>query len=1056
MEKILLSICVFVCVAAFSGTAYAQERTIEGTVTDHLGDPLPGTTVFIKEQPNKGTSTNPDGNYSIEVEEGDILIFSFVGFISKEVEVTDQLTIDVQLQMDTGQLEEIVVVGYSSKKKVDLTGAIETVEMEPITTGTSGNIMQTLQGRVPGLYVEKSGTPSGASSRILIRGVNTLGNNDPLYIIDGVPTKRPEVFQSLSPSTIESIQVLKDAASASVYGSRASNGVIIVTTKDGSRAGGGLDIQLNVSNSVQSERPQRFDMLNAQQRGEALWRASVNDGVSPASGYGEIYTFDWNNDFNNPVLNGVSVNPFVGGNTNVPAGDTDWQEESYDLGQVRNLDFTVSGGNESSSALISVGYVKNTGMLKYTNYDRISARVNAQTRKFDGRLEIGMNSIFSNSNELLQSPDLGSAPTPGLAITLAPTIPVFTNNGEYAGPLGSGYSDRNNPVHMQYINRWDNTNRKNVVGDVYAQIELIPELRLKSTVGVDYSTYRFKNIEQAFTEGFISRSLNTLGLFTNEFMSISWSNTVNYQITTGNNSFQFLAGIEAIQDNFDELIATAENFATQSEEFFVLSAASGTKQSLGTSTSSRLLSQFGKVDYNYDDRYLASLTLRRDGSSRFGDDNRYGFFPSATFGWRINNESFMEEMDEISNLKLRIAAGRVGNQDIGDFASLGLFEARYGPTAANIPGVGSNGFFDQYYNIGTAYDLNGSDSGSLPSGFVSTQGANPALKWENTDELNIGIDFGLLEERVVGSFDYFFRETSDILIRPPVASAVGEGQLRFLNGATKENKGWELSLGYDGGRDKDFTYYVSTSLSRFKDKITKLPEEVRTAFPGNAIKDILGQSELSVFGYRTDGLFQNQAEVDDHASQVGAAPGRIKYVDLNGDGQIDALDQEFIGTTLPGLEYNLNIQLGYKNFDARIFGSGIAGRTGFDPYTFYNNFIRGRDNVGPGVFDAWTPENTDTSIPALTLADSNNETRPSDYLLVNTSYFKIRNVEIGYTLPEDVMSRLGGINRFRVFLKGENLIWFKSSEFNGPDPERVDINQIPVPTTFTVGASISL
>ncbi|WP_020531993.1 SusC/RagA family TonB-linked outer membrane protein [Flexithrix dorotheae] len=1052
MKKKIPIVVILICLFQIG---YGQGSIISGTVTSSEdGEPIPGVSILIKGT-SRGTTSDFNGNFSVDVSKGETLQFSYIGFKSKDILIEDQTELSVILEVDTEQLEEVVVIGYSSQKKTDLTGSIAVVDLAPIKNISTGNPMQALQGRVPGLYIEKTGTPTATNSRILIRGVNTLGDNNPLYIIDGVPTKRPEVFQSLNPGALESVQVLKDASASSIYGARASNGVVIVTTRNGSKNDGKVKVQLNSNFSVQNEKPQRYDMVNAVDRGRALWQASVNDRVDPASGYGEIYNFDWNGDFDNPILNNVTVQPFVGGDQNVPAGDTDWQEESYEIGYVFNNDLTVSGGNDKSSLLMNLGYLSNSGMLKYTNYDRISARLNAQTRILNDRVTVGMNTQFVNSNETLETPDLGSAPTPGLAVTLAPTIPVYTTTGDFAGPLGSGYSDRNNPVHMQYINRWDNTNRAYLFGNVFASVNILENLIFRSNLGMDYSRVRDKNIEPTFTEGFIARSVNSLTEYSSDFLSLTWSNTLNYKLNLGGSSFDFLLGLESVGDDFRDVTAYKEGFAVQTEEFFVLGAGTSNGNSFGTATNSRLFSQFGKINYNFSDKYLASVTLRRDGSSRFGADNRYGFFPAATVGWRISGENFLADNKIISNLKLRLGVGRVGNQDVGDFASLGLFEPRYGATASQVAGIGHVGFFDQYWNIGSAYDLNGSNTGNLPSGFVSVQAANPALKWETTDEINIGVDFGLFNNNLVGSFDYFTRETSDILIRPPVASAVGEGQLQWLNGATKENKGWEFSISYYGKTEGDFQYSIFANAGQFKDKITELPEEVRTAYPGNAEQTIVGHSELSIFGYVTDGIFQTQEEVTAHASQVGAAPGRIRYKDLNNDGKIDALDQTFLGTLLPNLEYGLRVDLAYKNFDFSIFGSGVSGKTGFNPYTFYNDFIRGRENVGPGVFDAWTPENSGSSIPALTLSDGNNETRPSDYLNVNASYFKLRNLQFGYSLPNSVLNNIG-MEQVRIYFMAENFFWTKSKEWQGPDPERVDINAIPIPTTLTFGVNLSL
>ncbi|AQG80091.1 SusC/RagA family TonB-linked outer membrane protein [Spirosoma montaniterrae] len=1030
------------------------QRTLTGSVVDDkTNEALPGANILIVGT-NSGTTTDAKGAFSITVPaSATALQVSFIGYANQQISIGNQSNIAVRL-VAGGQLAEVVVLGYTTARRQDLTGAVAIIEPAVTKATSSGNPLQALQGRTPGLYIEKTGTPSGEASRILIRGANTLGNNDPLFIIDGVPTKRPQVFQSLNPTTIQSVQVLKDASSASIYGARASNGVIVVTTNNGSNANGKLNVQFNTSITAQTERPERYKMLNAVNRGRALWQASVNDRVDPASAYGEIYTFNWNRDFNNPQLTSVTPNPFVGGNPNVPVGDTDWQNELYQTAYVTNNDLTISGGTKNSSLLVNLSYFNNSGLVKFTGYNRLTGRINGVTGLYDGRFKLGVNLQLTTSRETPVTTDLGGAPTPGLAVTLAPTIPMFTKTGEYAGPLGSGYSDRNNPVFMQYINRWDKINRTFVFGNVYAELEPIRGLFLRSSLGMDNAGFTNKNIEQSFQNGFIARSLNSLTLNNNRFLSLTWTNTARYNFALGNHSFNVLAGIEAIRDNLDDIVSYRENFAVQTEDFFVLSAASGNASSTGGSTGSRLLSQFARIDYNFNDRYLAALTLRRDGSSRFGADNRYGFFPAASIGWRIDKESFMANQNLFSNLKLRAGVGRIGNQDIGDLARFGLFEPRYGTLASQVPN-GHNGFFDQYWNVGTAYDLNGTNSGTLPSGFVQTQGENTALRWETTDELNVGLDFAFLNGSLVGSFDYFTRQTRDILIKPPVASAVGEGQLKFVNGATKTNKGFELLLTYYGKPKGDFTYNVSANFARFRDRITVLPEEVRSAFAGNAVTTIIGRSQFDLFGYRTDGIFQSQAEVDAHARQVGAAPGRIRYRDLNGDNRIDALDQEFYGTTLPALEYGTRFEFGYKNFDLSIFGSGVAGRTGFDPYTFYNNFIRGRDNVGPGVFDAWTPQNTASRIPALTLSDGNNETRPSDYFNVNTSYYKLRNAQLGYTFRRETVGRIG-LSGVRVFLMGENLFWIKSGSFLGPDPERVDVNTVPVPRAFTLGLNVSL
>ncbi|MDO6519537.1 SusC/RagA family TonB-linked outer membrane protein [Zobellia uliginosa] len=1033
----------------------AQDR-ITGTVTSaDDGLPLPGASVIVSGT-TIGTTTDFDGIYTLEEVPSDAtLVFSYIGFLKAEIPVNGQSTINLAMQADAQQLDEVILTGYATERKADLTGAVTVVDLGPVEgqSMSSGSAVQSLQGRVPGLFIEKSGDPTGNGNRILIRGVTTLGNNDPLYVIDGVPTVRQEVFSSLNPSTIESVQVLKDASASSIYGARAGNGVIIVTTKNRAKAADGekLSISMNSNISVLSEKKQRYDMLNAQQRGEALWRASVNDGADPNGGYGEIYNFDWNGDFNNPVLNGVTIQPFVGGDPNVPAGDTDWQDETYKTGYLYNNDFSISGGNDRSFHLLNIGYLKNTGVLKYTNYERYSAKLNSNFNFFNNKLRVGVNTQFSTSDETLASLDVGSAPTPSLAITLAPTLPLRDANGEFAGPLGAGYSDRNNPVLMQYLNRWDNTERTSIFGNVYAELDLLKNLTFRTSVGLDYNDFKRKDIEPTVSNGFITRGNNRLILDTNKFTSVVFTNTLNYNLELGDHRFGLLVGTESVKNDFDEVYASADGFAVETENYFVLGAATGVRTSNGSSSGSRLLSQFGKLNYSYGDKYLASVTVRRDGSSRFGPDNRYGIFPAFTLGWRISQEEFLKDNDLISNLKLRAGYGEVGNQNIGDLARFGIYEARYGDN--QFSATGDTFFFNTFYNVGTAYDLNGNNGGTLPSGFVSTQAANPALKWETTKEINVGLDFGLFKNAVVGSFDYFTRETTDILTTPPIASVIGEGQQRVLNGASTETKGWELSLAYAKAYDSGLSFGISTNFGAFKDEITALPEEVRAAFPGTAENSIVGQSQFSIFGYKTDGLFQSQADVDSSPTQVGARPGGLKFQDLNGDGTIDSDDRDFIGNTLPDLEYGVRLDVGYKNFDFSVFGSGVAGRIGQDPYILWNNFVQGRENAGLGVLNSWTPTNTDTDIPSSSLAF--NDLRTSDYLFRNNSYFKIRNLQIGYSLPEDIIEKWGGMTKLRIYFQGENLAWFTPNDYIGSDPERTDVNRIPVPTVLSLGLNVN-
>ncbi len=890
-----------------------------------------------------------------------------------------------------------------------------------------------------GLYVESTGNADGRPQRVWIRGVNTLGNNDPLYIVDGVPTTNSFVFQTLNPASVESIQVLKDAAASSIYGSRAANGVIIVTTKQGSREKINIDITSSVK--MNSWGRQEDEVMTSLQLGEARWLGAVNDGTDPVT-LNANFLYDWNGDFNNPVLNNVTLVTPVGGDPNFPAANTRWWEhlvrkESW----VFSNELAISGSTENSNMLLNLAHYADNGQYIFTGYKRIQARLNLSTNFADDKITVGTNLMVMRSERkqdaertfgIARNALSGFGDQVGYAGRhfLAPTFPAYGLDGTPGGPIGAGYTDAASGLVTAFYGKWDRYNQVATFGNVYLDIKPIENLVLRTSYGLDYNHFKEKNIDPIWQNGFMSNDVNSLDIFTTDDVRRTWSTTANYTLNAGPNRVNFLAGVEAIWNDFDTYYVGRRDFAVNDqEEFYILSAATGETQSNQLTTGHGLLSYFGKINYAFSNRYLAAVTIRRDGSSRFGTENQYGTFPAVSVGWRINNEQFFQS-NFVSDLKLRVSWGQVGNQEIGDKARFALYETRYGYLFNN--GVGFPGFWTPH---GTAYDLEGNDGGNLPSGFVSVQAGNDELKWETTEEINIGLDFAFLDDRLHGAFDYFTRETTDILIRPPIASAVGEGKLQWLNGATKENKGFELVLGW---RDEkgDFSYSILGNVARFKDKITELPEEVRTAYPGNAEQDILGHSELSYFGYRTDGLFQSQAEVDAHATQIGAGPGRLRYADLNSDGVINALDQEYFGTSLPDFVYGLQLDFIYKNFDLQIFGTGVQGRSGpHGSITCNFQTVSSGLNSCPGLLDGWTPQNPNSTQPRPTLVDANRERRSSDYIVRNLTYFKLRQLQFGYTLPRELLSSIR-VDRLRFFLVAENLFWIDDKDFPGPDAEQ--------------------
>jgi len=566
-----------------------------------------------------------------------------------------------------------------------------------------------------------------------------------------------------------------------------------------------------------------------------------------------------------------------------------------------------------------------------------------------------------------------------LSLRVRPIIPVRTRDGAFAGPTGQGsFSDRDNPVRLIEDNRWDEINTGEVFGNVNGALDLTDDLTLQGRFGVDWERTQERNIQQRYQTGFLGRSVN----------SVENADVDNF-IWTFN--------------------ATAEYDALIGESHSVTLLA-------GTETQ---------------DRYLATATIRYDGSSRFGDNNQFGLFPAFSLGWRVTEEQFMEDrLGFLSELKLRGSWGRVGNQEIEDFASLQLFE----------PGFSSN---DVLFvsPTSTAYDLGGNDAGAIPGGFRRIQRGNNDLQWEETPEIGLGIDYGLFDEKLVGSIDYFTRETTDILIQPGFIATVGEGGSQFINGATVETSGFELQVEY---RDDvgDLSYSVSANVGHSSDEITELPDDVVDSFPGNSEKTILGRSQFSHFGYVTDGLFRSQEEVDEHASQPGAAVGRLRFKDLNGDGQINSLDQKYLGDANPDYEYGVSTNLSYEGTDLNVFFQGIQGREvnvgEFKAFTDFTSFFRG-ENYGSRVLDAYSPktdQNLNSDIPAPTLSDTNGELRTSSYLIEDGSYLKLREVTLGYNLPESVTETLN-LNRARVYARGENLVTVETGtdEFTGPDPE---------------------
>jgi TonB-linked SusC/RagA family outer membrane protein len=1009
-------------------SSIAQQKKISGTVLEKSTmQPLPGVTVQTKDQ---SAITDSTGRFSINTATGDILTFSYVGMKRATVTVPAAGNISLEMERDAGNLEEVIVTGYQTQKKADLTGAVSVVDVNAIKDVPLGNPVKALQGRVPGVFITTNGAPSGDAT-VRIRGIGTLGNNDPLYVIDGVPTKRG--LNELNQDDIASIQVLKDASSATIYGSRAANGVIIVTTKKAKK--GYTRIDFDASTSVQFY-TKKQKTLDADGRGRAYWQASVNDRTDPNNN--QIYQFDWNGDYDNPVLNNIIYPEFIDAAKTMRPANTYWYDEIAQTSIIQQYNVSVSTGGERGSALFSLGYYDNKGIVKESNNKKLTARLNTDYNFLQGKLKVGENlNVSYIRNTLVPVSDVMFT-----SLVQQPVVPVHTVDGGWGGPA-PGMTDRHNPVRLIEDNKQNLNHFYRVFGNVYADVYPIPNLHFRTSVGIDYNGSYQRTLRKSYVSGFLSDPSSqtvTEQVYDGNYL---WQNTLDYTLNLNKHKVDALLGHEQIKYMNQRFSGARQGYALQNIDYAYLDAGSSNKDNTGSGTGYALLSYFGKINYAYDNRYLASVTLRRDGSSRFGKEYRYGMFPAFSLGWRVSEEAFMKNQDLISDLKFRFGWGKSGNQEIANNATYALY--------ASIYGIDPTWGFDN----GSAYDINGNNTGQLPSGFTRIQQGNDSLKWEGTRELNMGLDFGLFNNKLSGSVDYFIKKTSDILISPGYLAVQGEGGNYWFNGASMQNKGLEVILSYAGSLTKELGFTVTGNFSTYRNKVTHLPVQVLTSYPGNGTdKTILGRSINSVFGYIADGIFSSQEELDASPAQVGKGLGRIRYRDLNNDKVIDDRDRDFIADGNPDFLYGLNVELNYRNFDLSFFFQGVQGiqvNNTFKTFTDFSSLWVG-SNWGERTLDAWTPSNSSSTIPALTLVNRNNEGRASTYFYENGSYLKLRNIQLGYNFKH-LFSR-AKVQTARVFIQGSNLLTFKSKGFTAADPETPD-NAFPIPAIVTAGLNVS-
>lgn len=1038
MKRTILGAIMLLMIAVI---AQAQNISVRGTVLSNTDDePLIGASV-VCEATKAGAATDIDGNFQIVVPEGAELTVSYVGFITTTVKAQDNMTI--RLAENSELLDEVVVVGYQTVRKADLTGAVSVVSTKSLETSSDTDPMRALQGKVPGMTITANGSPSGTGA-VRIRGIGSFNaSQDPLFVIDGVPTTA--TLNSLNMNDIESMQVLKDAASASIYGSRAANGVIIITTKKGKER---QDKKVNVSFSANLtaqfySSQATMKLLDTPGYATAMAQAALNDGIDPvayASGYGlnlnatsgyPISVYDIaNSKYVNYTVNG-QYDGFINNKRTMMMSDTDWLKEISRTGFSQNYDAAVSTASEKGTAFFSLGYRKNEGILKYTNFENIAARMNS-SYNISPVVSVGENFTLTYTKQVDCQPMEN-------ALKMPSSIPVFETDGvTYAGPVGS-MADRQNPLRELAFNKDNALNVWRLFGNAYIDIKPVKGLVLRSNFGLDYDAAFIHSYNYTFHSDIVNNDTNSTTLSQANDAKWTWTNTANYNFTLNkDHAFTVLAGMEMFRQSRIDFSAHNEDYDIETPDYMYPDASSGVERATGNKSAYALISFFGKVDYNWRDLLLASFTIRHDGSSRFGSNNRYGTFPAATLGYRIS-ENIKEKW--LNDLKIRLSWGKTGNQAISNTARYALYIADYGNDRVTS----------------TAYDLLLQQSGIFPSGYLASQTANPDLKWETTIQYNAGIDYSVLNNRLFGTVDAYIKDVKDMLISPAYLGSMGEGGASWLNGPSLRNWGMEFLIGWRDELRCGFGYKASLNLDFFRNRVTYLPSTTTGSYAHTTTENLVQSRQPygSIVGYVFDGLFQSQEEVLAYG-QDNARVGGMKYADLNGDGKITPDDQTWIFNPVPDLSFGLNLEFNYKNFDLQMFWQGVIGQDVYNNQKFQNDFWSVTDagsNKGVRVLDAWLPGvNTNSTIPMLTTNNTGDEGRTSSYFVENGSYAKLRTLQLGYSLPSKLLSKLR-MTKARVYLSGQNLLTIKSNSLTCSDPENPNW-AYPIPTSMSFGLQL--
>lgn len=1054
------SAAVLFLLLLLSTALYAQSLTVEGTVLDDSGQPLPGVSILEKGTTN-GMTSDSEGRYSIKVGSNDaVLVFSFIGFQTQEISVMNRSVVDITMQTDVTALEEVVVTGYTTQNRRDITGAVSVVKPSELLATPSGNLQQQLQGRVAGVVTSGTGVP-GAGAKVRVRGFGSFGNNDPLYIVDGMPTYN---VNNINPQDVESMQVLKDASSASIYGARAANGVVIITTKKGKT--GVPTISIDSYYGVQHA-PKGPDMLNPTELGQLIWQSLDNAGqttshpqygtgesprlpdyilAGPSSGVMEGHPDTnpdlYNIDFNSPRHQIVRFNK----------EGTDWWDETFDPAPIQSHQISASGATDASKYSVGFNYFDQDGLMPYTNYTRYTVRANTEFRvkeriRLGENLQIGYNE-FNGTNS-----GAGGGESLVLnSVRLMPFIPVYDIKGGWGGTAGSGAGTASNTPAELYRAKDNRNNAVRLFGNVFAEVDIIKGLTARTSFGLDYETryaqnYGFRTYERAENIG--SNSYTEQNDWN---LNWTWTNTLTYQKQFADiHNVTVLLGTEAVKETGRGVGGRRINFFSDDPLFRVLDRGSPVGQNnFSYGFSSTLASIFGRVDYSLKDKYLVNVTLRRDGSSRFGPETRYGVFPAASVGWRISGEPFMQNATFVDELKLRFGWGKMGNQLNVDRENAYSF---YRSTPGN-----------------SSYDIEGTNN-SVVQGFDMDRVGNPITKWEASTTTNFGIDGVFLNSRLDIALDVYNRVTEGLLLRAQVPGTLGHATLPYVNIGDIRNRGFDLMVGTRGNVGASgFRYEAALTLSHYKNEALKVGDNENDIIPGTVLRNVeitrntAGQPISSFYGYIIDGFYDTQEEVDSGPDQPQKRVGSWRIRDMNGDNIINSEDQSFIGSPHPDLTAGLNLTLAYKNFDFTVFMYGVIGGELYNNTRWWTDFNSFQGNRSRRMLEqSWTPgaDNTDALLPILDATDTYSNNIANTYLLEDASYLRARTVQLGYTLTDVVGGKLG-LNSLRVYVQAQNL--FTVTGYSGIDPDvttlgpevgmGIDMGWYPNPKQYIVGLNI--